>query len=391
MIHLFINALAASAGGGLTYVRNVLPQFAARDDVRVTVLLSSALRTQLANPGRVSIIEGESPGGVAARFWFEQRRLPQLIRQVRADVLLSTGNFALWNSPVPQILLSRNALYASRDFLCDLRSRGDYKIWLDTELKAEFARWSIRRADVTVAPSTAFANQLREVTGVEVTAIHHGFDAESFFADQTPLPETARRALDASEGSVRLLFVSHYNYYRNFETLIRALALLRDRLAPRRVCLMLTCKLRSDSNPGTYSADSAAHLVKQLGLAESVIELGSIPYGLLHHLYRACNIYVTAAYAESFAHPLVEAMSSGLPIAAANTEVHREICGESALFFPAMSPTALADQVCRFVQDEELAKSSSVKGLLRSRDFTWKQHVQQLLDLAQSRFGETIA
>lgn len=391
MIHLFINALAASAGGGLTYVRNVLPQFAARDDVRATVLLSSALRTQLANSGQVSIIEQDPPGGVAARFWFEQRRLPHLIRQAGADVLLSTGNFALWNSPVPQILLSRNALYTSRDFLRDLRSRGDYKIWLDTELKAEFARWSIRRADVTVAPSTAFANQLRDWTGVEVAAIHHGFDAESFVADQTPLPETARRALDASDSALRLLFVSHYNYYRNFETLIRALALLRDRLAPRRVCLILTCKLRSDSNPGSYSADSAARLVQQLGLAESVIELGSIPYGRLHHLYHASHIYVTAAYAESFAHPLVEAMSCGLPIAAADTEVHREICGESALFFPAMSPTALADQVCRFVQDEEISKSSSVKGLRRSRDFTWKQHVQQLLDLAQSRFAETIA
>jgi glycosyltransferase involved in cell wall biosynthesis len=391
MIHLFINALAASAGGGLTYVRNVLPQFAARDDVRVTVLLSSALRAQLANPGQVSIIEQDLPGGVAARFWFEQRRLPQLIRQARADILLSTGNFALWNSPVPQILLSRNALYISRDFQRDLRSRGDYKIWLDTELKAQFARWSIRQADVTVAPSRAFANQLRDWTGVEVTAIHHGFDAESFVADQAAFPGSTRRPLDASDGALRLLFVSHYNYYRNFETLIHALALLRDRLAPRPVCLILTCKLRSDSNPGSYSADSAAHLVQQLGLAESVIELGSVPYSLLHHIYRASNIYVTAAYAESFAHPLVEAMSSGLPIAAANTEVHREICGEAALFFPPMSPTALADQVCRFVQDEELAKSSRAKGLLRSRDFTWKRHVQQLLDLAQARFAETIA
>jgi glycosyltransferase involved in cell wall biosynthesis len=391
MIRLFINALAASAGGGLTYVRNVLPQFAARDDVRVTVLLNSDLRTQRPNSGQVSIIEQEPPGGVAARFWFEQRRLPQLVRQACADVLLSTGNFALWNSPVPQILLSRNALYTSQDFLRDLRSRGDYKIWLDTELKAEFARWSIRQADVTVAPSRAFANQLRDWTGVEVKAIHHGFDSDSFFAEQTPLPETARRALDASDGALRLLFVSHYNYYRNFETLFRALALLRDRLAPRRVCLILTCKLRSDSNPGSYSADSAAHLVQQLGLTESVIELGSIPYGLLHHVYRASDIYVTAAYAESFAHPLVEAMSSGLAIVAADTEVHREICGESALFFPPMSPRALAGQVCRFVQDEELAKSSSAKGLLRSRDFTWKRHVQQLLDLAQSKFEMTIA
>lgn len=47
MIHLFINALAASAGGGLTYVRNVVPLLADRKDVLGTILLSANLREEL--------------------------------------------------------------------------------------------------------------------------------------------------------------------------------------------------------------------------------------------------------------------------------------------------------------------------------------------------------
>ena len=39
-MHLFINSLAASAGGGLTYIRNVIPHLAATPDLRVTVALS---------------------------------------------------------------------------------------------------------------------------------------------------------------------------------------------------------------------------------------------------------------------------------------------------------------------------------------------------------------
>ena len=49
MIHLFINALAASAGGGLTYIRNVLPRLAFRDDVRTTVLLTGHCVARLQN------------------------------------------------------------------------------------------------------------------------------------------------------------------------------------------------------------------------------------------------------------------------------------------------------------------------------------------------------
>jgi hypothetical protein len=101
MIHLFVNVLAASAGGGLTYVRNILPQFSMRDNVKVSVLLSPPLRGQMANYRNVVLIEREPPRDVAARFWFEQRHLPALIRQSGADVLLSAGNFALWNSPIP--------------------------------------------------------------------------------------------------------------------------------------------------------------------------------------------------------------------------------------------------------------------------------------------------
>jgi len=383
MIHLFINALAASAGGGLTYVRNVLPRLAVRDDARATVLLSAALRGEITESARVTLLREECPAGSARRFWYEQRNLPDFIRRSGAHVLLSTGNFALYRSPVPQILLSRNALYTSPDFLRDLRSRGDYRLWIDTEVKATLARWSVRAADCTVAPSAAFASELRQWTGMRMEAIHHGFDREAFFRDQTPLPPDAQAQLAATKDSLRLLFVSHYNYYRNFETLLRALAILKDKQRPRTARLILTCKLNSKDNPGDYHADTAAELVRQLRVGEEVVQLGTVPYGSLHHLYRACDLYVTPAYAETFAHPLVEAMASGLPVIASDLAVHREICGEAALYFPRFSAETLADLALRTSESPEQAAAMREMGLRRSRDFSWDKHVEELLRLAR--------
>ena len=124
MIHLFINALSASAGGGLTYIRNVVPQLADRVDVRTTVLVGGTLRNEIAASDRVSVLTESFSSSARARFWREQRLLPSLIRRSGAQVLLCPGNFALFRSPVPQILLSRNALYTSADFLRDVRQRG---------------------------------------------------------------------------------------------------------------------------------------------------------------------------------------------------------------------------------------------------------------------------
>jgi len=391
MIRLFINGLAASAGGGLTYLRNVIPHLAKRVDVQTTVLLNPALRAEFGELSNVSFVATSETSGVFRRFVREQTTLPRLIRQSGAQVLLSAGNFALWNSPVPQILLSRNSLYTSADFLRDVRARGDYAIWADTKVKGWLAKGSIGRADVTVAPSEAFAQELSQWSGQKVVSLHHGFDPDAFQNDAAPLPAAANAQLDQAKDALRLLFVSHYNYYRNFETLFRALPILSNRLNGINVKLFLTCQLSSGANPGSYRAEAAASSVQTLRSSENVIELGTVPYRSLHHLYRACDVYVSPAYAESFAHPLVEAMSSGLPIVASDLPVHREICRDAARYFPTFSPEALAECVLQIQQSPALAETLSRNGLTRAQDFRWDTHVERLLAIAEKLASKVLS
>src|SRR5208283_4995002 len=134
------------------------------------------IRGEFGELPNISFVETSESHGVLRRFVREQTALPKLIRQSGAQVLISTGNFALWNSPVPQILLSRNSLYTSGDFLRDVRARGDYTIWADTLAKGWLARRSINRAELTVAPSEAFARELSEWSGRKVLSVYHGFD-----------------------------------------------------------------------------------------------------------------------------------------------------------------------------------------------------------------------
>ena len=121
------------------------PQCASATDgpasVRVTVALLPALKEEFCGLANVDFLELGGPP--ARRFWFEQSALSGLIRSSHADVLLSTGNFALRKSPVPQILLSRNSIYTSADYYRDLRSRHEYRAWLDTHLRAALAKRSM--------------------------------------------------------------------------------------------------------------------------------------------------------------------------------------------------------------------------------------------------------
>jgi glycosyltransferase involved in cell wall biosynthesis len=385
MIHLFVDASAASSGSGPTYVRNVVPHLGARADLRSTILVSPFLQQEFRNQSNVSFVgfPGES-AGAAIRFVRAQRLVPELVRRSGANVLLSAGNMALFRSPVPQVLLSGNALYTSPDFFRDVRQRRDYRLWLDTRLKGQIAKWSVRAADRTVAPSQAFADEIERWTGVRALAIHHGFDRNLFFQDTGPLPEELQKRLERTSGELRLLFVSHYNYYRNFETLFRAVRMLRKRLEPRQVKLFLTCRLLPGANPGSFRTEAAASLVRELELSSNLVELGTVPYHLLHHVYRACDLYVTPAYVETFAHPLVEAMASGLPVIASDLAVHHEICGDAALYFATFSPELLAETACKVAQSPESLRKMSERGLERSRVFCWKDHVDQVISVAEA-------
>jgi glycosyltransferase involved in cell wall biosynthesis len=383
MIHLFLDASAASSGSGPTYVRNVVPHLAARADVRSTILVSPLLRKEFQDQPNISFVEfsGDS-GNAAARFVRTQWLVPELVRRSGANILVSAGNIALFRSPVPQILLSGNALYTSTDFFHDVKTRGDYRLWLDTTFKAQIAKWSVQAADCTVAPSQAFADEILRWTGVRARAIHHGFDRDLFFRDSEPLPAELTNKLQRTSDELRILFVSHYNYYRNFETLIRAVSLLRNLIAPRQVKLFLTCRLEPGTNPGSYSTEAAADLVQELGVSTNLVQLGGIPYHLLHRVYRACDLYVSPAYVETFAHPLVEAMAAGLPVIASDLAVHREVCADAPLYFPAFSSDLLAATIFRIVQSPERLTQMSQRGLERSKDFSWKDHVARMISIA---------
>lgn len=390
-MRIFVNGTAASAGGGLTYLRNVIPYLARKEDVQTTVAIDPNACSQLSFPPNIAVLRSPHGQGAGRRFLWEQFRLAKQIRAAGADILLSAGNFALRKSPVPQILLSGNSLYLSKDFVRDLRKRREYRMLAEHYSRSVLAKRSIAWANCTVAPSQSFADGLRQWTGeCKIVSIYHGFDHEAFFSAQEALPAKIQSQLDSSPHALRLLFVSHYNYYRNFETLFRAVALLR-RNHGKDVKLFLTCRLAQEETPGSYQVRGAAALIQELGIGENIVQLGHIPNSLLHHVYCACQVYVTASYAETFAHPLVEAMACGLPVVASNLPVHQEICRDAAFYFDRFSPQELAQCILALSERQEVREKMSNAGQIRSHEFSWSRHVEELLAVMQSLVSKTKA
>ncbi len=392
MPRILINALASTAGGGVTYLRNVLPRLEQHDKRnRYLALVPPEFADDYARfeSERVTIETVTKLGGSAGRMLLEQTWLRALIKLRRIDALVSLGNFALLGTRVPQILFNRNDLYFSPEFERDLKLRKRYLTLAGHRLKSMIARASIKQAQINVAPTAAFADRVHEYDGLseyKFEVLNFGFDPKIFTADREPLPAKQIAKLRPGEHCRRLLYVSHYNYYRNFETLIRALPAIKQEIARsqgRKVLLALTTDIKRGAVYGGYDATAAAELIDRLGVREDIAMLGPVDYGKLHQLYRVCDLFICPSYSESFGHPLVESMASGVPVIAANTEVHREMCGDAALYFDTFNESDLARKCVTALLNRDLRVAMKERGMERAKFFSWDAHVRLLVKMIE--------
>jgi len=69
-------------------------------------------------------------------------------------------------------------------------------------------------------------------------------------------------------------------------------------------------------------------------------------------------------------------------VIASDIPVHREICGDAALYFPRFSPERLADAIEKLATHEQLAAEQGRMGALRSQSFSWSDHVDEVLRIS---------
>jgi len=389
MARIFVHAAAARAGGGRTYLKNVLPLLPTLGGGHEwRVLLPRAQREEFAAlDGQLQFVsEPDAEAGGWRRVRFDQSRLRQMLVRDKFDAFVATGNFGLFRPPVPQILMSRNALYFSERHCVELRRRRLYRDWALCRIRRVLALASIRSSHINVVPTSAFGDQIANFGATDRSTfrtIHHGFDREAFSSGGEHLPPAIEQLLAGPADTARVLLVSHYNYFRNFETVLRAVPLLVKRLAPRPVQLVLTTRLGDGLHEHKYDTTGAARLLRELGIESNVRMLGTVPYASLYALYRACDVAVCPSYAESFGHPMVEAMAAGRPVVASDMEIHREVCGQAGCHFRVFDPADLAAKLADVLSQPDLARQLSCAAETEAQRFSWKWNVEALVSLIE--------
>jgi glycosyltransferase involved in cell wall biosynthesis len=225
----------------------------------------------------------------------------------------------------------------------------------------------MKRAAVVVADSTQTKRDLVRFVGIDperVTVVFPGLN--QLFAPDEARGLALRRRYGLGSGAV-LLQVGGI-FYKNLPGILRVLGRLRKGGLDVRLARV---------GPALGGSDRA--LAEQLGLADSVLELGMMADADLPALYNAVDLLLFPSLYEGFGWPPLEAMASGTPVVCSRAGSLDEVVGDAALTADPEDVEALAWHAASVLTDGGLKTALIERGLAHAAGFNWDRTAERMV------------
>ena len=176
----------------------------------------------------------------------------------------------------------------------------------------------------------------------KIRVIGQGIDVEQFKIKNPPVPVRTGEKLKIEDGVLRIVSVGRISPVKRYETLLDAVATLRER----------GISLRADifgkaGTPEQADYEKTLHeLTKQKGLCDIVRWRGSVPNREIAEHLAESDIFVNTSITGSLDKAGLEAMAMGIPVLTSN-EAYAEVLGELSgqLMYAHDDATSLAEKV----------------------------------------------
>jgi glycosyltransferase involved in cell wall biosynthesis len=241
-------------------------------------------------------------------------------------------------------------------------------------------RRSVRQSPLIFTVSEYSRNEIARKYGISsdrIGVITNGVSADRFYPGDDGSEAVAKLGVRPGE---YLLTVGRLEPRKNHARLIEAFSLLP---APRPKLLIVGQR--------DFGYQEMIELIRKLGVSEEVILQEKVDDHLLPAVYRNARLFLYPTLAEGFGMPVIEAMASGVPVITSNCTSLPEVAGDAAILADPASPSDLAKEIERVLDDADLSRRLSEKGVIRARDFNWTSPVLLLRDWYRSYFLEDAA
>jgi glycosyltransferase involved in cell wall biosynthesis len=189
-----------------------------------------------------------------------------------------------------------------------------------------------------------------------------------------PLPQDEidlfRQQKGLSPNTVCLLNVGSNNARKNILTILKVVALLKNRGLPAQFW-----KVGADFNLEQQT------FIQTHQLESCTAYLGQPAEDQLIQIYNAADILVAPSLYEGFGLTLLEAMACGTAVVAANVTAIPEVVGDAGILTDPIDVNAIATAIQHLHNDVRHREELIHRGLERVKQFTWEKTAEQVANI----------
>ncbi len=358
-----INALSATAGGGLAVARGLSAGLARiRPDWSFLLLHSHREAARDLDEPNLECVQFLPDSSVFRRLAWEQWKMIPFLKNQSVDAAILLGGFSPSHPEIPVLSVWQNAnIWTPTTEISSWRLRSYIGI------QRVLMRASLQRSDLNVFLSHDSAERCSESMKYSPdrrVVIPLGIDPR--ILEQVDIPDREVRM-------PAIVTIGDLYRHKRVEIIIDAFLRVRaDHPA-------LRCVIAGRPVDEAYMRDLRDR-VREIGLEAQVDFRGGISLPEVIELYRTGLVYVTASRLETFGLTPIEAMASGLPVVAANASALPEIGGNAAILVDKDSVDAFASAIRRLCEDDVEWRRRRDLGLAHSRLYAWDQIAAEYAD-----------
>jgi len=202
----------------------------------------------------------------------------------------------------------------------------------------------------------------------------------SRYSEKFPLKTTTPTALNApcpDRFSPYILFVSTIEPRKNIITLVQAFNHLKQtQKIPHQLVL---------AGAKGWKYQPIFEAIAASPWQSEIHHLDYLPDNALAAFYQQADVFVYPSYYEGFGLPVLEAMTLGAPVVAANVASIPEVTGDAAVLVDPKEPLSLAEGILQVIGYPEVRHDLIQKGRTRAAQFSWERTAQETLRAYRSR------
>jgi glycosyltransferase involved in cell wall biosynthesis len=130
----------------------------------------------------------------------------------------------------------------------------------------------------------------------------------------------------------------------------------------------------------TDEARSWLERIERPPLKGMVRHIGYVDAQNRRALFEGAQLLVQPSFDEGFGMTVLEAMSLGVPVVAADRGSLPEVLGDAGPLVDPDRPADIAHAIARVLSDEAFAAACTAKGIARARAFRWDQTAHRVYD-----------